>query len=320
MSSLVYSTGFMDYKDLFKDIEAYETIIIERHTRPDLDALGSQIGLSLILKNKYPNKNIYIVGDMTKKYSFIGKMDEIEDEKFNGALVIIVDVAVSYLVSDKRYTNASKVWVIDHHKNDCDITDYKLVDTTRSAAAEYIAYLVMKEGIDIPSSAATALYGGIITDSGRFMYGANLSETLRVSASLMDFGADAKYIYDNIYIETLQEREMKNYFQERIKFKDGVAWLENEKEVFDKFKCEFNDISRGMLSLMAGIEEIKIWCNFTYDMESNTVKCEFRSRGVEIVDSAKSFGGGGHAYACGCTIPSFQNVEEVIQKFIQLLK
>ena len=310
----------MDYKDLFKDIEAYETIIIERHTRPDLDALGSQIGLSLILKNKYPKKNIYIVGDMTKKYSFIGKMDEIEDEKFNGALVIIVDVAVSYLVSDKRYTNASKVWVIDHHKNDCDITDYKLVDTTRSAAAEYIAYLVMKEGIDIPSSAATALYGGIITDSGRFMYGANLSETLRVSASLMDFGADAKYIYDHIYIETLQEREMKNYFQERIKFKDGVAWLENEKEVFDKFKCEFNDISRGMLSLMAGIEEIKIWCNFTYDMESNTVKCEFRSRGVEIVDVAKSFGGGGHAYACGCTIPSFQNVEEVIQKFIQLLK
>ena len=55
-------------------------------------------------------------------------------------------------------------------------------------------------------------------------------------------------------------------------------------------------------------------------MESNTVKCEFRSRGVEIVDVAKSFGGGGHAYACGCTIPSFQNVDEVIQKFIQLLK
>lgn len=310
----------MDYKDLFKDIEAYDTIIIERHTRPDLDALGSQIGLSLILKNKYPNKNIYIVGDETKKYSFIGKMDEIEDEKFNGALVIIVDVAVSYLVSDTRYMNASKVWVIDHHKNECDITDYKLVDTTRSAAAEYIAYLVMEEGIEIPKEAATALYGGIITDSGRFMYGANLSETLRVSASLMDFGADAKYIYDNIYIETLQEREMKNYFQERIKFKDGVAWLENGEEVFDKFKCEFNDISRGMLSLMAGIEEIKIWCNFTYDIESNTVKCEFRSRGVEIVDVAKAFGGGGHAYACGCTIPSFQNVEEVIQTFIQLLK
>jgi phosphoesterase RecJ-like protein len=215
-------------------------------------------------------------------------MDEIEDEKFNGALVIIVDVAVSYLVSDTRYTNASKVWVIDHHKNECDITDYKLVDTTRSAAAEYIAYLVMMEGIEIPKEAATALYGGIITDSGRFMYGANLSETLRVSASLIDFGADAKYIYDNIYIETLQEREMKNYFQERIKFKDGVAWLENGQEVFDKFKCEFNDISRGMLSLMAGIEEIKIWCNFTYDIESNTVKCEFRSRGVEIVDVAKS--------------------------------
>ena len=51
----------MDYKDLFKDIEAYETIIIERHTRPDLDALGSCIGLYTILTKK--NKECYIIID-----------------------------------------------------------------------------------------------------------------------------------------------------------------------------------------------------------------------------------------------------------------
>ena len=310
----------MEVNQLFKDIEKYNTIIIHRHTRPDLDALGSQLGLKRILKANYPSKEIYAVGDTTQKYSFIGNMDIIPDEKYEGALVIIVDVAVSYMVSDLRYKNADKVWVIDHHKNECDITDNLLLDTTRVAAAEYITYLVEEAGLLIPEDAATALYGGIITDSGRFLYGTKISNSLRIAADLVDFGANPRYIYDNIYIESLKEREMKNYFSSRIKMKDGVAWLINPQEVLDKFDCEFNDISRGMLSLMVGIEEIKIWCNFTYDKDSNTVKCEFRSRAIEIVDVAKALGGGGHANACGATIKSFDEVDAIINTFIELLK
>lgn len=310
----------MEVKQLFNDIKNYKTIIIHRHTRPDLDALGSQIGLAKIIKKNYPDKNVYMVGDPSVKYAFIGEMDEIEDELYKGALVIIVDVSVSYMISDLRYQLADKVWVIDHHKNECDVTENWLCDTERVAAAEYITKLVLDEGLIIPEDAATALFGGIITDSGRFMYGQKTANTLRVAASLIDFGANPKYIYDHIYIESLEEREMKNFFSQRIKMKDGVAWLENPQEVFDKFNCEFNDISRGMLSLMVGIEEIKIWCNFSYDKESNTIKCEFRSRGIEIVDVAKELGGGGHAMACGATINSFDEVEGIINTFIDLLK
>ena len=310
----------MEVNLLFKDIEKYNTIIIHRHTRPDLDALGSQLGLAKIIKANYPSKEVYAVGDSTLKYSFIGDMDEIPDDKFKGALVIIVDVAVSNLVSDTRYTMADKVWVIDHHKNECDITENVLLDTTRVAAAEYITYLVEEAGLKIPADAATALYGGIITDSGRFLYGTKVQNSLRIAADLVEAGANPRYIYDHIYIESLREREMKNYFSSRIQMKDGVAWLINPQEVLDKFDCEFNDISRGMLSLMVGIEEIKIWCNFTYDKDSDTVKCEFRSRGIEIVDVAKELGGGGHANACGATIKSFDAVDPIIQTFIELLK
>lgn len=310
----------MEVNLLFKDIEKFNTIIIHRHTRPDLDALGSQLGLAKIIKANYPSKEVYAVGDSTLKYSFIGDMDKISDDKYKGALVIIVDVAVSNLVSDTRYTMADKVWVIDHHKNECDITENVLLDTTRVAAAEYITYLVEEAGLKIPADAATALYGGIITDSGRFLYGTKVQNSLRIAADLVEAGANPRYIYDHIYIESLREREMKNYFSSRIQMKDGVAWLINPQEVLDKFDCEFNDISRGMLSLMVGIEEIKIWCNFTYDKDSDTVKCEFRSRGIEIVDVAKKLGGGGHANACGATIKSFDDVDPIIQTFIELLK
>ena len=152
------------------------------------------------------------------------------------------------------------------------------------------------------------------------MYGTNLAETFIIASHLITYGANPKYIYDNIYIESLKDREMKNYFSSRIQIKDGVAWLTNEQEVFDKFNVEFNDISRGMLSLMAGIKEIEIWLNFTYDKETNTVKCEFRSRAIPIVDLAKSLGGGGHELACGCSIKSFDEVDSVVDKFVNLLK
>ena len=306
---------------LFQKIEEYQTIIIHRHNRPDGDAIGSQLGLALTLKNKYPNKEIYVVGDETLKYNFLGNMDKIEDEKYNDALVIIVDVAVDYMISDNRYKLAKEVFVIDHHKNECNINAYHIVDTSRVAAAEFIAAMLMEKEFEIPKYAATCLYCAIITDGGRFMYGSNLAQTLYVASKLVEFGADYNFIYTNIYVEKLEDKKMKNYFSNKFEMtENGVAYLKNTHEVFEKFPREFNDISRGMLSVMSGVEEIKIWLNFTYDISKNVIVGEFRSREYSIVDIAKKWGGGGHALACGASIASWEDVDLVIADFDNLLK
>lgn len=307
-------------KLLFDKIKEYKTIIIHRHSRPDLDALGSQLGLAYTLKNTYPDKNIYVVGDVSRKYSFIGNMNLIEDKLFEGALSIICDVAVSYMVSDDRYKLSKEVFVIDHHKNECDITENHLCDTTRVASCEYLVHLLLKYGYTIPKDAATCFYAGIVTDSGRFLYGENLAETLTVASKLISFGAECKYIFDHIYVETLEERQMKNYFSNRFEVKQKVAFLKNDSEVFHKFSVEFNDISRGMLSVMSGIKEIEIWLNFTYDISKDKIIGEFRSRSVPIVDIAKKYGGCGHLLACGATLDSWDMVDLVINDFIELLK
>ena len=216
---------------LFQKIEAYDTIIIHRHERPDGDALGSQIGLALALKTRYPNKNIYCVGDASRRYGFIGYMDLIEDSKYSGALAIIVDVAVANMVSDQRYRLASEVFVIDHHKNDCDITPNFIQDTTRIAAAELVAAMLYERGFEISKECATALYLGVVTDSGRFLYGFS-KNTFEIASKLSESGADAKYIYDNIYVETKEEREMKNYFQNKINYIGKVAYMKNDYSFF----------------------------------------------------------------------------------------
>ena len=70
------------YQKLKELIEGYKTIIIHRHLRPDGDALGSQLGLKEILKTNYPDKEVYAVGDIAFKLSFVGNMDRIDDKKY----------------------------------------------------------------------------------------------------------------------------------------------------------------------------------------------------------------------------------------------
>lgn len=304
---------------LFNDIEKYNTIIIHRHSRPDLDALGSQLGLKYVLQDLYPNKNIYAVGDISSRFKWTDSMDEIEDEKYSGSLVIICDVAVENMVSDLRYKLADKVYVIDHHKNDCDITQNHIKDSTKVAAAELITDILVSRNIKINPKAATYLFGGIITDSGRFMYG-NIESSLIAASKLISFGANAKFIYDNIYSESLASKQMKSYFTNKFEVKNGVAFLKNDKDVFDKFKVDFSDISRGMVSVMSGIDEVSIWLNFTYDIENNKIVGEFRSRTYPIVEIAKKYGGGGHDLACGCSLESWEMVDKVIEEFVSYLK
>ena len=305
---------------LFEKIKEYKTIIIHRHSRPDLDAIGSQRGLALTLKENYPDKEIYIVGDMSDRYAFLGEMDVIDDSKYENALAIITDVSVSHMVSDDRYKLAKEVFIIDHHKNESDITDNWICDPTKIAACELITEMLLAQGLNIPKDAATALFGGIITDSGRFQYAETSGNTLRVSADLLDLGADKEYIYKNLYTELLSERQMKNWFAARFETtKNGVAYLKNGPEVFEKFNVDFFNISRGMVGVMAGIKEIPIWCNFTIDIANNKIVGEFRSRDISSVHIAKKYGGGGHDMACGASLSSWEEVDLVIKDFDELL-
>lgn len=306
--------------ELVYKIKEYETIIVLRHTRPDLDALGSQRGLALSIKESYPNKKVYMTGDMTDKYAFLGEMDTIDDSVFKDALVIICDVAIKAMVSDDRYTLAKEIFVIDHHTNDSDATKNVIIKPSVSSTAELITDIMTANYFRIPKEAATALYAGIISDTGRFQYNPSAS-TFRAAAKLVELGADYNFIYDNIYVETLSQRRMKNYFSNKFEVtKNGVAYIKNDLDVFNMFDVDVFTVSRGMVNVMSGIDEIKIWCNFTFDKTKNAVLCEFRSRGIKIVDIAKNYGGGGHNFACGATIESFAVADKIIADFDRLLE
>ena len=165
-------------KQIQKMIESYETIIIHRHARPDMDAIGSQYGLYLLLKENYPQKQVYVVGD-TNNMSYKAEMHEVSDDTYKGSLAIITDVSVTKMISDDRYNLASDIIIIDHHQNDTDVKDVSLFyrDPSFASAAEMVVDLAKDLKFKVTKEAATYLYGGMVTDTGRFLFFSNPSQT-----------------------------------------------------------------------------------------------------------------------------------------------
>src|SRR5699024_11991437 len=123
----------MAIKQIIQSIKQYETIIIHRHVRPDPDAYGSQGGLKEMIKHSCPEKNVFAVGEEPDDtLHFLYRMDNITDDTYKGALVIVCDTANTDRVSDDRFRSGDKLIKIDHHPNNDPYGDVMLVDTSAS--------------------------------------------------------------------------------------------------------------------------------------------------------------------------------------------
>ena len=109
------------------------------HENPDGDALGSQIGLATLLRENYPEKKIYIVGDMSRRFAFMegSEMDTIADEVYKDALAIVLDTSASHLISDKRYATAKTTVRMDHHLFCEKICELEYVDTSFESCGDW---------------------------------------------------------------------------------------------------------------------------------------------------------------------------------------
>lgn len=293
-------------------IEKYDRIIIHRHKNPDGDAYGSQLGLKRLIELNYKNKEVYAVGDVNT-FQFLGEMDEIPDDYYNGSLAIIVDVCVSRLISDDRYKMADEILVIDHHLNEPDFECISFIESNHIACAELISSIFIENNYTFDAEAATSFLTGIVTDSGRFVYPNTTAQTLETAAYLIKQGANINWIYNKLYQDELNFKKLKGYFINNFKItENNVAYMKNDSTVKDEFGVTTFTVSRAMVNQMGGIKGINIWANFTED-EDGTILCELRSAQDSIVHIARKYGGGGHALACGCSLNSFDEVDLILK-------
>ncbi len=304
------------YKKILNLIKKYDKIVIYRHKNPDGDALGSQIGLYELIKENYPEKTVYKVGDEAGRYSFMpgSVMDSITNETLTDALAIVLDSAEKSLVSDDTFALAAKTVRFDHHIFCNKFCDEECVSQTFESCAGLIADFAEKSKLKINTAAANALFTGIVTDSGRFRYDSSSADTLRRAAFLIDNGAVPCNIYKNLYSEEYEILKLRASFVLKIQFTSNrVAYLYNTLEEVKQLGVSDFTVSRGMVNVMADIKGVDIWVNFTES--ANGVLCELRSSKYNINKIAVRYGGGGHEKASGATL---NNKDEALKMLEEL--
>lgn len=302
-------------------IKEYDTIIIHRHSRPDGDAMGSQIGMKHIILENFPNKAVYTVGDSTKFFGFLpdSTMDQIPDSAFEGALCLLLDFAAPHLASDDRYKLAAKTARIDHHIYCETFTDVEVVDSSFESCCGMVTAFAVESGLKINETAGVALYTGMLTDSGRFRYDSVSPRTFRLAAELVGTGFDTNELYRNLYSDEFEGKLLKAKFTLKVQFTENkVAYIYTTREELKELGADEFSVSRGMVGTMADVKGVDIWVNFTESDEG--VLCELRSSRFNINPIAVKYGGGGHAKASGACVPDRETAMAMLNDLDKMIQ
>ena len=291
------------FTKILEKIKEYDKIVIHRHSNPDGDAMGSQLGMKAILRENFPEKQVYAVGDDAKRYSFMdgSTMDTVADDFFDGALSIILDCGSSWLISDDRYKTAAATVRFDHHIFSEKIADEEVVDTSYESCCGLVTDFALQSGLRLSPVSAKALFTGMVTDSGRFRYDSTTANTFRLAAALRAQNFDTNEIYAQLYADDYASVRLRAQFVLKIQFTPyRVAYIYTTKEEFDSYGADTFTISRGMVNTMSDIRGVDIWVNFTETEDK--VLVEIRSNKHTVQPVAVKYGGGGHAKACGASV------------------
>ena len=296
-------------------IKENNKIFIFRHFRPDGDAVGSTRGLAEILKLTYPDKDIRLQNsDQSEYLAFLGEEDKPADEsEYADALGIVIDTATAKRISNKNYSLCRELIKIDHHIPIESYAATEWVEEERSSSCEMIAcfYDTFKDELKINERAASLIYTGMVTDSGRFRFRSVSGETMRLAGVMLNVGIDTDTLYANLYLKNLSEYKFEAYARRRMKFTEGgVAYLYISRRMKKKFGLTDEEAS-ATVSLMDSIKGSLIWLAFI-ENNDGSIRVRLRSRFVTVDKLANNYNGGGHACASGATVYSKKEAKKLI--------
>lgn len=300
---------------ILEKIEEYGTIIVSRHIRPDGDAIGSTKGLVRILRDTYPDKKIYLVNEDYSDYlAFLGGEDVVPDSVYDGALQIVLDTGTEDRISNGNYKKAKELIKIDHHIDDKPYGDISWVEDFRSSVCEMIAdfYVTHKDKLKMSPEAATYIYCGMVTDSGRFRYEGVTGDTMRLAGALLDCGVASEKLFANLYVDEFETLKLKSYVYDHIKItKNGVAYIYIDEAVQKKFNLTLEAAS-DVVSELSSIRGSLIWIAFIDNRAKNQIRVRLRSRFLGVNELANKYHGGGHKMAAGATVYSEKEMNALI--------
>ena len=304
---------------IWAKIKEYRRIMLFRHIRMDGDCVGATKGLKALLQATFPDKEILLIdGQHSDFLSFLGPDDdEAPDEVYRDALAIVLDTADRSRISNQKYCLCREIMKIDHHIVTDSYGSLNWVEEDRSSACEMVAdfYCSSRDEFIMTAQAATYIFLGMVTDSGRFRFSGVTGETMRLAGMLLDAGIDAESLYANLYLQDYESLKFKAYVYERMARTDhGVASIFVSLEMQRRFGLNFEAAS-DVISYLENIRGCLCWLAFIESEDpADGIRVRLRSRFMTVNELAARHHGGGHASASGATVYSREEMEALIRE------
>lgn len=309
------------YKAIYKEIKKNNKIIIARHVGADPDALGSSIGLKTIIKDTFPEKEVYVVGCSASKFKYIGQLDRFTEDMYIDSLLIVTDTPDKKRVDGVDVDKFKKVIKIDHHPFIEKFGGIELVDDTASSASQLIMDIAFSTKLKISKEAAEKLYIGLVADTNRFLFYYTTPKTFSlVSRLIEETKLDFSNLYENLYLRPLKELKFSGYIANNLKVSEnGLAYACIDNDILEKYDVD-SATAGNMVNNFNYINEVVAWAVFSEDKNNNNIRGSIRSRGPIINEVAAKFGGGGHIYASGVRLESFAKVDDITKELDKVCK
>ena len=307
------------FDKIYKKIKKYDTIVIARHVGVDPDALCSQLALRDSIRLTFPNKKVLAIGTGSAKFSHIGKLDKLED--VNGALLIVTDTPDTKRVDSVDFSQFSYKIKIDHHPFVEEFCDIELIEDTASSASEIIMKLILNTGLKCDKEIAELLFMGLASDSNRFLFNSCTAETFAlVSRFLGEYKFDINKLYQKLYFRPLSEFRLEGYIASNMVVTDnGLGYIKITDEIINKYEVD-RAAAGNMVNNFNFINEVLVWATITEDVKNDQIRVSIRSRGPEINQVAERFNGGGHKFASGAKLKTFDDAMKLMKELDKLLK
>ena len=295
---------------ILEAIRRSDTFCVVGHVRPDGDCIGSQLGLTLALRNLGKQAVCWNQDIMPQKYRFLDRDGTFHQPsrgmKFD--CVIATDCAsFERLGSVGPFVARRKPLInIDHHESNTRYGDLNWVSPRDPSTGELIYRLLKAARWPVTKPIADCLFAAVSTDTGSFQYANTRPGTLHVAGELLSHGADLARICDEVYqsYPLSRVRLLNNvYSRFRLTHNDQIAWFWLKKADFTRTGADSAD-SEGLIDHIRAIEPVVIACVFE-ELEPGLTRVSLRSKTnkVNVNEIAALFSGGGHAAAAGARIP-----------------
>lgn len=297
--------------ELLEALRGADSLVLATHEHPDGDAIGSLLALGWLLESLGKDTLVHVgPDDLPLPYEYdwldVGAVTTEVPADLEDRLVVLLDCGnaerCSLLDPDSL---PARLLNVDHHHDNTGFGSVNYVVDSASCTAEIVWGLIEDLGAELTLRVAEALYVGLVTDTGRFMYSNTDALSHRMAAELLEAGVDHNLIYRRIY-ERLPDPKLKLFARglgAAQRPLDGALTISFLTAADFEQTGASPDHTEGIVDFLRAVDGTRV-AALVRELGENATgewRASLRSSdgSIDVSRIARAGGGGGHAAAAG---------------------